>query len=104
MHPLHHRLVMRALGLTLLLLTGLVAINPAHAALEAVELTNVPTDILASCNRSFFASSNVEERALYVTPHVVAGRSPLAGGEKEVFIDPKEEGGLPHGHWYLFSS
>jgi len=83
--------VLKPLTSIVLFASGLLFSSSAFSALEAVELTNVPTDILASCNRSFFKSSNEKERALYVTPHVVAGRSPIAGGEKEVFIDPTED-------------
>lgn len=94
MFPSVRRRILQDMAYSLLILGYLLTIQKAHANLEAVELTHVPHSILAKCPRTFFASSNPEERALYVTPHVVAGRSPIAGGDKEVFIDPTEKEGI----------
>lgn len=68
------------------------------AGLDAVELDLVPSDILVDCNRSFFKSSDPEVKSLFVTPHVVAGRSPIDGDGLQVHIFPTPEPGK-----YIFS-
>ena len=57
-----------------------------QASLEAVELELVPSDIKTNCNRSFFKSSMGNSKSLYVTPHVIAGRTPISGNKREIHI------------------
>ena len=78
MHSAHEQ-ILRALGLTLLLLGGLMTFNPAHAGITSVELDHVPLDINVDCSRFFFRSRDGSMKTVYVTPFVFAGKSPYDG-------------------------